>query len=146
MTIIAYKDGVLAADSEMYWGELRCDYPDKLAIIEGAIIGCSGDIIACRKFVEWFREKGKTPDFEKLKFDAIVAYKDGRVESWDQRLYPLPITDEFAAMGSGMDFAIGAMAHGATARKAAEIAVRFCKSCGGKILTKSLDDINVVAE
>lgn len=52
----------------------------------------------------------------------VVVY-----EQWPTGFHP---EDKFLAFGSGRDYAMGAMAMGADARRAVEIASHFCTSCG----------------
>lgn len=45
-------------------------------------------------------------------------------------LRPVKINEDFAAVGSGSEFALGALAMGATAKRAVEIASRFDQATG----------------
>lgn len=54
---------------------------------------------------------------------------------YEREPHPFEIEEPFYAFGSGMDIAIGALAMGANAIKAVEIASRYSSHCGNGIDT-----------
>jgi hypothetical protein len=130
MTVIAYRDGVLAADSCATDASFQT-YTQKLFRRKGVLIGFCGDIEQALVFVDWyFDRKSRQPDrTSENEWEAIVITKEG-AEMWGPSLRPVPVIDHFYALGSGAAVAMGAMEAGATAKKAAQIACRrdpFCK-------------------
>lgn len=73
----------------------------------------------------------------------IVVTPDGKCKHYQGTTHPiaLPVREPFRAWGSGRDFAMGAMAAGASAYEAVLIASQFCVTCGGGI-----DFFNVIPQ
>lgn len=127
MSTIAYKDGVLAADTAcicngVYEGRIskteRC--------LDGTIVAVTGDAAALAPFRDWISsgsKKDERPNVED--FSGLVVRPGGSVRNYDTHFVPLDITADFYAIGSGRDIALGAMAAGASAKEAVEIACRY---------------------
>jgi len=100
------------------------------------IIGFAGDETAGAKFVSWFNNKDNDkPDINE--FEAIVLYPDGKMEYWDDNMFPVPILAKYYAIGSGATVALGALYHGHTTHEALLAAKEHDTGTGGKIETKS---------
>jgi hypothetical protein len=146
MTIIAYRDGIVAADSRLSYsssaGGDRHGLCEKLYRVRNSIVALSGDD-AGLEFLRWYRKGAKKKVSELLTSDAdfmawIINAKgelweygkwlEGEKVVFDPR-YP------FHAMGCGAKAALGAMHMGATAAEAVEIACRIDPFCGGPIVT-----------
>lgn len=102
----------------------------KIYRINGALIGICGHIEQALKFIEWRRNPDSKPTFEEDTWDAIELTADGRMLYWSKELMPIPIEDEYYAIGSGSKFALGAMAMGATPSQAIKIAAIYDPSTG----------------
>jgi hypothetical protein len=129
MTIIAYRDGVMAADTCFTDGFVTCGI--KLHKKAGHVIGFCGDVSQALVFVDWFfnQKKNRRPDLaSETGWEAMVLNKDG-VTTWDRSLRPIPVEESFYAIGSGSPIAIGAMEQGATAAEAVAIACRRDPYC-----------------
>jgi hypothetical protein len=139
VSVVAFKDGVMAADSRAYGGRgqyspgrkhkaHRLDDGSRLGIVS-AVLG------EPEKFLAWFKAgadaeawKGDKPDLR-----ALLVRPSGEVFLYEDSITPSgPIQCQFYAIGSGSDFAIGAMAMGAAAAEAVEIAAMFDSNCGGE--------------
>ena len=130
MTTIAYRDGVMAADTALIGGGVVEGAFKKIAQSHGTdgptTIGCAGSAGYFQPFVDWVRGKGEKPAPDKDDgFDALVVRPDGSVEAYDRLMVALPIEAPFHAIGSGKELARGAMAAGATAEEAVKIACLF---------------------
>lgn len=87
--------------------------------------------------LQWYERGAKPeqfPDFQKKENEFVgllVITKDKRVLKYERSPYPMDFTEagQFA-MGSGRDFAYGAMEMGADAIKAVWVASRFDAYCG----------------
>lgn len=136
MTIIAYKDGILAADDafvqeDMMWGTAEKIWKRN----DGTLIGAHGEAGWCEKFKDWVLggEEGDAPEAEK---DGpgyscgLIVRNDGRVEI-HAPTGVLPFSGEYYAMGSGSALALGAMASGKSAAEAVGVAIQHCCWCGG---------------
>ncbi len=129
MTIIAYRDGVMAADTCFTDGFITSGV--KLYKKSGHIIGFCGDVAQALVFVDWFfnQKKNRRPDLaSETGWEALVLNKDG-VTTWERSLRPIPMDDEFYAIGSGSMLAMGAMEHGASASQAVAIACKRDPYC-----------------
>jgi hypothetical protein len=83
----------------------------------------------------WYEAGADPADFPKCQEDKddwarLIVVADGRVMVYERHPIAFPVEDPFMAWGSGRDYAMGAMARGATAREAVEIAMRFDHHCG----------------
>lgn len=92
----------------------------------GDRVGVSGEMTAMSEFKVWAEagcdpEKVPNPDGHTCALWITPENVVHIVESG----CAYPITTEFIAIGSGTDIATGAMAHGATAAEAVEIACRY---------------------
>lgn len=147
MTTVAYRNGVMACDS--CWShQSAVDTLQKkvIRLKSGALLGQAGDNDA-REIINILNKIGN----EKLlplrtelhrircEFFGLLVMSSGKMfkiatthqapETWtdefEDDLGIWPVRGKFAAIGSGSDFAIGAMAHGASAKQAVRIACRY---------------------
>lgn len=137
MTVIAYRDGVMAADSRVTGNFVTTGI--KLYRKNSRIIGFAGDLHQALVFVDWyFDNKQRKPDLaNESDWYALVASSDG-LEEWNHALRPVQIMDRFYAIGSGAEIAMGAMEAGASAKRAAEIACKRADGCGLPVVTMRL--------
>ena len=123
MTTIVYRDGVLAADSLVQMSDTHVGNVAKIVEADkGTWIALAGTLVAQSMFVE-FIKTGERPDkLGDQSFTAIVARSDGSIEQWDAPGVMLPRIDApFIAEGTGMFYALGAMAMGATAEQVVRV-------------------------
>lgn len=127
MTTLAYKDGLLAADSQMTVGDTRLVSSDKIHILsKDTIFAAAGFDVSINKAKRFFSK----PDWEELlsdsekvpvltkDMDAILIHK-GVVYTIGKDMEPDPMGDmPFIACGSGWQFALSAMAFGKSAPEA----------------------------
>jgi len=146
MTVIAYRNGVMAADSRItFTGEEsgtaygRCE---KLFRVRDAIIGLQGESSPGLVFLDWYAS-GAVEAHEGLvhsdaDFYALVMTSTG-VYMFDKWCRGERVLDEFWAIGSGAKAALGAMHMGADAREACAIACRIDPYCALPIETMTLE-------
>jgi hypothetical protein len=138
MTIIAYRDGVMAADTCLTDGFITAGI--KLYKKKGHVIGFCGDVEQALVFVDWFfdQKKNRKPDLaSESGWEAMVMNKDG-VSTWGRSLRPIAMSDQFYAIGSGAPLAMGAMEFGASAAEAVAIACRRDPYCREPITVLTL--------
>jgi hypothetical protein len=152
MTIIAYRDGVIAADSRVTVDTeaggtrmFRCEKLFRKTIKEGrkkvqVIIATSGESAPGLIFVDWYGTD-KPPPAALIEGDAdfscLILRSDGLYEA-DKYCRPEKIMSKFYAIGSGTKVALGAMEMGATAKQAAEIACKYDPHCAPPVVTMRL--------
>lgn len=147
MTTIAYKAGIMACDSRWaYQGMVDTGMTKIRRLASGALIGGSGDNDG--RDIEALFQKVKTPAglpsrtaLMSIRCDylGLLVLPRGRVfkiaathisePNWDKDMDGdigiWEISQPFAAVGSGTEFAMGAMAAGKSAADACRIACRF---------------------
>lgn len=139
MTTIAWDGRSLAADRKISWGGGAMGETRKVhrRDSDGALIGVCGGTGVAQALADWFLtgEVGVKPDLSPTDDDAasgLIIRPDGAL--WHIYKHGLvPVSAPFLAFGSGADYALGAMAQGATAREAVAVAIRFDNGSGGEI-------------
>ena len=126
MTTIAYRNGVLAADTGVGLGDMML--PERFQKIhrlrDGRLFawtGVAGD--GARVLAHFNNPKKPMPE----KPDGVALIIDRRGIAWtlEEGAMLRVIGASYVARGSGKDFAYGAMAMGASAREAVKVAARF---------------------
>lgn len=147
MTVIAYKDGVLASDSGVYANDVfRGRRPKVTKNADGSLCGGTGCTADCASFQEWCaagRVDAKTS--AGTDFTSLLIEPDGAVKIYDRCLYGVELHGHYFALGIGCDLALGAMAHGASAEEAVQIAIDLCDSCRGPVQAVRLDRVEPTA-
>ena len=133
MTIIVWRDGIIAADSQTTNGVLA-GKTKKLFKLKNAAIGFAGLLTDGLKLIEFLKsDEDKPPelseDFESLMMDL----RTGKCAYYDRTLIAVKIMDKFEAIGTGSELAIGAMEHGATAIEAVRVAIKRDINSGGRV-------------
>ena len=144
MTTIAYRNGVMAADSRAYsGGKLPIGSKVKIEKLEdGTLLGVSSITPGGGEAVrQWYKEgcNKDNPFIVPEKFSLLVVKPNGEV--WfasDNLLLTGPLQAEYFAVGSGEDFALGAMAAGAGPEAAVEIACQLDVWSDGPVIALTL--------
>jgi hypothetical protein len=149
MTLIAYKDGIIAADSQITSADIitYLDF-DKHKLQDEVHFWFAGSVSDYPLLEDmWFKSKGKGD----VNASAIVLC-DGLL--WfvavdpDTGFWKTPLMLEHPyAIGSGAQFAFGAMDFGASAEESVKIAINRDTATGGtirlydlRLLTKEIED------
>lgn len=145
MTAIAYKKGVLAADTQQFSGNLREGITEKIARrSDGALAGASGRADLDHQFLELFKSGRSLDEFKPQgtsedDFCALVIEPDGSVWNYTA-LGKHPAGDApFHTLGGAYPFLHGAMAAGASAEEAVRLATVHCSNCGGDVTVLRLN-------
>lgn len=148
MTTIAYRDRILAADDRLtgqstIWGSV-----EKIANVgDRWYVGAAGDLDQVTLFLDWARAQKAVdrrglprsrPPMLNRDTEALVVTAVGTVYLWTGSACFTRLTAPFYALGSGAKLAMGAMAFGATAAEAVEIAARYDIYTGGSVTTLSI--------
>lgn len=136
MTTIAYRDGVLAADTLCCFGNSRDGFATKAVKRGPYLAAASGAVAAMGRFLDWVRgglqgEPPPMPDGDHTTFGIIVC-PDGSCLTFGPSGWERTKADTYA-IGSGADYAQGALAMGASAEEAVRIAMQFDVKTGGEI-------------
>ena len=127
-TVIATTKGVYA--------DTQCSYSvpfnvSKVCKIGQSVWAGAGDMDDLAKFMEWRRKGGKvkdTPAFDDG-IDILEVCADG-IFIWGKKFVRLKVNEAVYSVGSGSQYAMGAMAAGATPKQAMEIAASFDTQTG----------------
>ena len=149
MSIVAYTEGVMASDSLTVDGGGLCrTYTSKIKKGKDFIIGFVGSLTEVETF--WRAHNWMAFDalVESVYVDdrwkdlgIMVADAEGRCFYFDDRVF-VEVEEPFCAMGSGRDYALGAMKLGATPMTAVNTAIHFDAYCGGEVQRAYVGEIN----
>ena len=144
MTTIAYRNGVMAADSATSANGTTIGYTTKLAKNpSGDVCGGAGITAICATFRKWF-EGGETGEMPNLGKDDdedavfLVARVSGEIQFYSRLGVSTLCNTEYAAEGSGTSVALGAMHAGASSYDAVRAAAHHDTRTGGPIQTLRL--------
>ena len=153
MTVLVYRNGVLASDRQITDSNAGRKYEwPKIQMLDDALVGICGDMYRGEAFVKMYRAGmrnacSKVPetwfqtDDEDMDFEVIVI-KEKVIKIYNQLLIPLDISDvNYYAMGSGADIAYGALYMGATAEEAVKAAAAIDSNSGFGAIVYKRDDI-----
>lgn len=138
MTTIAYRDGVLAADTAcVSGGTLLGSIVKIVRRADGAMAGAAGNATFVTTFNRWFvdGEIAMSPRAEQDEhsFDRGVIFRGGHsLEVFEPR-GRFQATAPYFAFGSGKELALGAMFAGADAVTAVRAAIEHDPHTGGDI-------------
>ncbi len=143
MSVIVIRDGIIAADTGASFGDVLLK-SNKLSKSDGVSIGIAGNWVQGRLFTEWYfngADMSNLPAFnntpgDKPAFVALVLKHDGSWEFWTEEFYrdtDMCEMNNYMAIGSGKEIALGALHMGASAVEAAEAACAASSSCSTPI-------------
>ncbi len=112
---------------------------EKIFEIGGSLFGIAGVTTKAMKVIDWLASG--CPDNSKPDTDedfAILQLSDEGIWFWDAALRPIKFGTPYAAIGSGADYALGAMLAGKSPKQAVEIACRLDESSGPPVIAARL--------
>jgi hypothetical protein len=139
MTTIAYKDGIMAADTQIVSGSIIQGHARKIDHVNGWLVGGAGVFGCTRPVLEWIKnghELSKAVVWGNTIKDCgvLLADPDGNcyfVSTSND--YVTQISTPFAAEGSGYEIALAAMALGRDAKRAVKLAIEMDTGSGGRV-------------
>lgn len=149
MTTIVYKDGVLAFDSLITAGNTRVGYITKGKRIGDYLVAGAGDPHFVAEFMDWVRhgfDAQHKPEVTEIDSEIFCVHKDNltQVIRYDEDIFPIVYAEIVEnggyATGSGAQYALGAMAIGASARVGLWVAKAYDCYTGGELQSISFDD------
>ena len=137
MTTIAYRAGIIAADSRETWesdvGGVSVGSCEKLfrkrVGKRDVVIGTAGGSYLGMVFVDWYGSNGEVPVILRdahldEDFDVLILDR-GKVYTANHLCRPIEVIDSFIAIGSGRKAALAAMHCGRSAREAVAVACKI---------------------
>lgn len=139
MTVVAWRSGVLAADTLAMNG-LKTRQSKLRRLSDGRIMGFAGTLVDCIEFVRWLNsDVDELPDWLRdAEHTALVIDGDGTPHVYQSGCGPIDIGEEYVAIGCGAHVAYGAMYMGGTAEDAVRAAIQWDGGCGGEVETMRL--------
>lgn len=142
MTTIATDGNTLAADRRVVSGrQIEPWAQDKILLSGGRIYAYSGSTALFLPWVRWYegdRDPRKVPVMKDGETLALWAIEDGVLwEVHSHTPYPLQLGYP-SAMGSGQEYAYGALAVGASPEEAVRAASRYDPSTGAEVQVVTL--------
>ncbi|PZR92276.1 MAG: hypothetical protein DI537_13900 [Stutzerimonas stutzeri] len=143
MSVITYRDGVMAADSRAYAGSTT-PIGAKMKIHrlkDGGLFGVTSSVVGLPEAVKSWLDSGCQNDLkpECGSFDAIHVKPNGEVFFYSEGFMPSgPLIGPYFSTGSGERYALGAMSMGAGAVQAAAVAAELDPMCSGPITSMTL--------
>jgi hypothetical protein len=143
MTVIVYRDGVMAADTGGFMGELLVSTTERKIIRTpaGHLVGCAGSLPDIMRFHEWamdgFRPGDRPQGLDN--FGALTVSPEGVITKYNAACHPYPNAMEWGIEGCAEEFLMGALVSGKSAAEAVELAIRYCVWAGGKVQTERLE-------
>lgn len=136
MTTIAYRDGVLAADTlHSSNGIVVAHRPKVVRLESGALLatkGCSG---FGRSLLAWLEAGRDGPQPVGSDGDGgLLLTADGSLEGLENGFTEIMLGAPYFAFGSGAEIALGAMHAGATAEQAVAAAITHDVYSGGEVV------------
>lgn len=133
MTTIAYKDGVMAADSRAFSGDSGY-IGTKMKIRrlpDGRLIGASSSRVgAGEAILDWYAAgadiKNRPDGVDRDDVNLLVVHPDGRAQiANDGWTLTGMLSNPYFAIGSGVEYAQAVLEFGGTPEQAVEIACKF---------------------
>lgn len=139
MTTIAWDGKTLAADTLATSNGLRDNKTIKIWRHGGALIGACGSQALCERFRTWAIAgmEGKSPFEGADDGNGLVVTQEAVLCFGNNGCWK--VSEPFYTLGSGYQLALGALAMGATAKQAVEVAAKYDTSTGGEITALSLE-------
>ena len=141
---MAYKDGIIAADTLCCWGGIRVWQTKKIIIgQDGVVAAAAGASSDCYAFEKWIKG-GRIGELLKFSesFEGLWFLPSGEIFGGDEAgAHDIPADVKYLAIGCGAKFAQGAMAAGASAAKAVQLCIKNHDGCGGEVQTAVLKEV-----
>ena len=136
MTVLAYRDGILAADRL----GLRCgtkSTANKIHRVHDGWMAGAGSTASVLEMVNWYRAGANPKDLPSRQRteenDVLMLMNKQGVFVFERGPYPIPLAQPWLALGSGAEYATTALYLGKSAREAVEITSQLCSTCGNGV-------------
>ncbi len=152
MTVVAFKDGVMAADTQETWGTGRARVCKIVRLPDGGVAGGAGDGPACQAALNWLASDGPLdgqsdrtlPDIAGA--EVLVAKADGTLWLLYGRFPGYQLLDESIAIGCGSEAARMAMSYGASAVEACQRVAKQDVFCGDPVQSMEVQETHEYPE
>lgn len=145
MTVIAWDGKTLAADRMSTCADMPRITRKLRRLGNGEVAAITGDEDMGCRLIRWYEDgadPAKWPESQRGdNWSRLIVLSADGLKFYEREPHPMRCLDPFMAFGSGRDFAMGAMAMGASAEEAVNVACRFNIFCGCGIDVMRPDEI-----
>ena len=127
-TVVATREGIYTDTLCTYTVPFKTRKHERVG---GSVYGGAGNLDDLLKFFAWRREGGDQPSLDES-IDILEVCNEG-IFMWDKQFARMWVNEDAYAIGSGAQYAMGAMAAGATPREAMKITARYDAQTGKQI-------------
>lgn len=140
MTTVAWDGASLASDSRAASGTRSHSTRKIERLPDGTLFGFAGYLSAYPKVRNWAAGGCVPEDRPKIRpgSEFILVKPDKTILVYEDCKDPIEVTDKIAAIGSGAEYALGALACGASAHRAVEVAALFDPATAGPVVILDL--------
>ena len=152
MTVVAFKDGVMAADTQETWGNSRARVSKLVRLPDGGVAGGAGDGPACQAALNWLASGGSLDGYSDRPLpdiagaEVLIAKGDGTLWLLYSRFPGYQLLDESIAIGCGCEAARMAMSYGASAIEACQRVARQDVFCGDPVQSMEVQETHEYPE
>lgn len=142
MTVIAYRAGVLAADTAAWHNDVIVVSVRKIVRLDdGSLFAATGPSDKVAAYIAWANGAAEKPADadEESGYSGIRLYPDGEIWAIGRNHERYQRVGEFMALGAHCEFLYGAMAAGASAEEAVRLAIRYCAFASGEVQVERLE-------
>lgn len=160
MTTAAYRDGILAADTRVSYGSFHNGNMNKIHVVpmrkgpdcvENVMVVMAGVCWAIQPMIEWIESGASQDDIPHIllhrckDFSCLMVTSNGTLFEFNEG-YFIECGVEYHAIGSGSQFALGAMAADIPAPEAVKAAMKHDNATGGSIMVMTVADLTCLKE
>jgi hypothetical protein len=133
VTTAAYKDGTMAADTQLTAGTLIYRAQKVYQLPDGGVVSATGQWSKCYAAIDWLVKgrKGEAPSFKDCQL--LIVKKGGSVWLADDYFPEYPVQDAYIAIGCGAQAAMVAMASGASSIEAVQQVAKLDANTSGPV-------------
>lgn len=145
MTVIAFKDGVMAADTQLSAFNSACRAQKLVRLPDGGVAGGCGTWSHAYSALKYLENGGDPEDEHAAKLPTItdaavlIARPDGSLWLLEERFPAYPLLDKQMAIGCGADAARMAMSLGLSAVEAVSKVTRQDLLCGDPVQSMDVE-------
>jgi hypothetical protein len=139
MTVIVCRDGVMAADSAVWAGDIFSGHDRKITrLADGRLVGSAGWRPEIERFLRWLGgSEAKPPPVGDCDFAALILARCG-IWRVNHKFDLYRHIGGWAVEGAHDEFLLGALAAGASAAEAVRLAIIYCRRAGGEVQVERL--------
>lgn len=136
MTTIVASLQAMAADSRVSGGPMFDT--TKIRRIGGSLYGGCGTLSQILKMFAWFENPDMVPNWKTTPDFSILQLSPDGLFVWESEMIAIRIDTPFYSIGSGSEYAMGALACGANLQQAIQVASNFDPGTNDRIHIEEL--------